>query len=142
MDFVEVVVEATGKTQSVPADWLDSPVLSVGLRKVETQELPPPPPVETPVGNPEVQTVLGESDTEPVFPALRSDFVGPDAQPEPPTERNTHAEIDHFALAHSISLGDAVDGTKTAKLAVINQALNPGGTESSTDTPATGDEEN
>jgi hypothetical protein len=88
-----------------------------------------------------VQTVLGESDTEPVFPVLRSDFVSPDGPVELPTERNTHAEIDHFALEHSVNLGDAIDGTKTEKLAAINQALNPGGTESSTETPATGDEE-
>jgi len=133
-DFVEVKVTATGKTQLVPADWLDSPVLGVGLEKVDSEPAPPPPPEPGPSTS-VVQTVIGEADDQPIIPMYRSDFVDPSAPLDTPTEKNSHAEIDAFVVANHLDLGDAADGTKADKVAAINEALN-------NETPATGDEEN
>jgi hypothetical protein len=146
MEFVDVIVVATGREAQVPADWLDSPGIGGQFKRVDPQA--PPPPTEEPPssGNPDVQTVFGDEDTEPIRPAFRSDFVDPDEADlgtplEFPTEQDTHAVIDAFADAWSIDLGDA--RTKAEKLAVIDEAFtNPDDTEPSTNTPANGDEEN
>lgn len=89
--FVEVLVEATGRTETVPAAWIDDPVLGRGISPVEAAPPPEPAAVE-------------------------------DAG-EPPTEANTHAEIDDYADRAHIDLGEAANGTKAEKVSAIAQAL-------------------
>lgn len=88
--FVEAVNTATGIEQPVPEDWLDDPILGIGLEKTVAQKV-----------------YDGEVDAEVVE--------------QPPTEKDTVAEIDDFAKRAQIDLGDAK--TKADKVAVILDAL-------------------
>lgn len=142
-EFVEVIVEATGRRETVPADWLDSPVLGVGIHLAPAAH--PTPVVELPpAGPPEVETVLGESDDLPIIPAAREAVLAARAEAAaavaagPPTEDDTHAVIDKFAEDNHIDLGTAK--TKAEKVDVITTHL-AGVTETSDEIPATGDKE-
>lgn len=142
-DFVEVIVEATGRRETVPADWLDNPVLKVGISLAPDAD-PNPAPVAPPEVPSEVQTVLGESDDLPIIPAVRDAVLAARAEAEaalgagPPTEDDSHKVIDQFAEDHGIDLGAAK--TKAEKVEVITTHLadvieTPG------EIPATGDKE-
>lgn len=140
-EFVEVIVEATGNRETVPADWLDSPVLGKGIHLAPAEEpnVMAPAPVSPPA---DVQLVAGTVDDLPIIPAVREAVLAARAaaaEAKPPTEDNTHDEIDEFADTAHIDLGGAK--TKAEKVAVIDAHLNPGGTEPSAETPAAGDEE-
>lgn len=141
-EFVEVIVEATDRRESVPADFLDNPVLSKGITLAPVAEAPAG---EVPAVQPpsEVQLVAGTQDDLPLIPAVREAVLAARAaaaEAKPPTEDNTHEQIDDFARTAHVDLGSAK--TKAQKVAVINAHLNPGGTESPAETPAAGEEEN
>lgn len=144
VEFVEVLVEATGRHEQVPADWIGHPVLGKGIKKVEPTSTPV---VEAPpTGEQEVQ-LTGPVDDLPIIPAAREAVLAAraaEAQGEVPTEDNTHDEIDAFASRAGIELGSAK--TKAEKVAVINAHLatttDTDGTESSDETPGAGEEEN
>lgn len=141
VDFVEVIVEATGRRETVPADYLDSPVLSKGIKLAPVDDTPPVE-VSPPAPPSEVQLVSGDVDDLPIIPAARDTVLAARAaaaEATPPTEDNTHEEIDKFAKDATIDFGSAK--TKAEKVAVINAHLNPSGTEPLAETPATGDEE-
>lgn len=142
-EFVEVIVEATGRRETVPADWLDSPVLGVGISLAPTDEAPAAV-VVAPAEASEVQTVLGESDDLPIIPAVREAVLAARAEAAaalaaaPPTEDDTHAVIDQFAEDHGIDLGAA--RTKAEKVEVITTHL-ADVIETPDEIPATGDKE-
>jgi hypothetical protein len=141
-NFVEVVVKATGRREIVPADWLDSPVLGQGISLAPQDDSPVEVPA-APAPPSEVQLVAGDVDDLPIIPAARDAVLAARAEAAktpPPTEDSTHDQIDTFAKNASVDLGSAK--TKAEKVAVINAHLNPGGTEPTDETPATGDEEN
>lgn len=140
-EFVNVIVEATGRIEQVPADWLDSPVLGKGIHLAPAEESSTEVPAPA-SPQPEVQLVAGTVDDLPIIPAAREAVLAARAaaaEAKPPTEDNTHEEIDAFADTAHIDLGGAK--TKAEKVAVIDAHLNPGGTEPSAETPAAGDEE-
>lgn len=52
--FVEAVAKATGRTQLIPAHWLDNPVLGAGFEPLKpATPAPAPAPVVAPVAQPE-----------------------------------------------------------------------------------------
>lgn len=144
-EFVEVIVEATGRRQTVPADWLDNPVLGAGISLAPTEATAPTPePVAPPTGPPEVQTVLGESDDLPASPAAREavlaarEAAAAAADAAPPTADDSHKVIDAFAESHGIDLGAAK--TKAEKVEVITTHLTDG-TPPADEDPDAGDKE-
>lgn len=146
MDFIEVIVTATGESTSVPRDWLDSPVLGKQFEKtvdqkirdgeLEPEKLPDPPTDKSTVKEIEayaektgidlgdaknkdeklavVTTALAASTPGTVTPQVP--FPNPDVQ---------------------LVYGD-VDTRPIIPALLQDQ----GDTPSSTETPATGDEEN
>lgn len=141
--FVEVIVEATGRRESVPSDWVGDPELGKGISLAPPVDTPTPPPAAPPTGAPDVQTVLGESDDLPIIPAAREAVLAARealASGAAPTEDDTVKVIDKFAADHDIDLGTA--RTKAEKVAVITAHLDTAGTEPADETAATADEEN
>jgi hypothetical protein len=124
-DFVEVYVEATGRTETVPSHWLDDEVLGKGIRAIRTGPAPDPVPPTAPESS-DVQTT-GPVDDLPIIPAVRDAVVATReaAQAdELPTETDTHAVIDAFAEKAGITFTDDVK-TRADKIAVITTHLNP-----------------
>jgi hypothetical protein len=142
-EFVEVLVVATGRLEMVPSDWLDDEVLGKTIRALPTPETPAPAPVEAPTGPPEVQTT-GPVEDLPLIPAVRDAVLAARAEAAealaagPPTEDDTHADIDAFAKKHDIDLGAAK--TKAEKVEAITTHLTDV-TAATDEHPATGDKE-
>ena len=140
VDFVAAVVKATGHVEMVPADWLDHPVLGTAY---EAAPDPAEVTVEPAEVVSEVQVDLSTQEDLPISPTAREAVLAAreaEASGAVPTEDDTHKVIDAFADRAGIELGEA--RTKAEKVAVISAHLNTGDTESSDETPATGDEEN
>lgn len=141
-EFVTARVKATGHEEQIPADWLGDPVLGTAYEAVEPDSSPVVVP-EPPAPPSDVQVDLSTQEDLPIYPAAREAVLAAreaEANGEVPTEDNTHDEINAFADRAKIDLGGAK--TKADKVAVINAHLSTDGTESSDETPATGDEEN
>jgi hypothetical protein len=142
-DFVEVLVTATGETTSVPRDWLDSP-LGAPFEKTVAQK----------VADGEVEAAqVAEPPTERDKVEVIDDFAanaGIDLG-EAKTKAEKVAAIE-AALAASSPVSAAVPTAPSnpdvqlvfgeASDAPLRMTTDQAGTEPSTETPATGDEEN
>jgi hypothetical protein len=139
--FVEVLVTATGQTQMVPADWVDHPVLGNGIEK-----LPDPfvvEQLEAPTENDTHAVIdafaqkagidLGEAKTRAEKVAVIDEVLAAAPSVHPEQEPVPAGNPDVQLVA-----GDEDDRS------LIPALLNPttADTESSDETPATGDEEN
>jgi hypothetical protein len=142
-DFVDVVVEATGRTETVPADWIGHPVLGVGITLVPVAAEP-----VDPAEAPTERNTVEEIDTSP--PTTASTWATPDegregrghqrgprrrAPPEPEPVPAGNPDVQTVA-------GQASTESPYPAVAAAADHLSTGGTEPSDETPAAGDEEN
>lgn len=141
--FVDVIVDATGARQQVPADFIGHPVLGKGITLAPADDVPPPPPA--PVEGPSDVQLTGPVEDLPLVPAVRDAVLAARAEAAaalaagPPTEDDKAAVIDKFAADHDIDLGAA--RTKAEKVEVINTHLAEVGTVPTDEIPATGEQE-
>jgi hypothetical protein len=139
--FVDVIVEATGRTESVPADWVGHPVLGVGITLVPVAA-DPVDPSEAPTERNTVEEIdtfadkhgidLGDAGTKAEKVAVINDALAAALPPAPPEVPAGNPDVQTAA-------GQA--STESPYPAVAQQHLSTAGTEPSDETPATGDEE-
>lgn len=138
--FVDVIVEATGRVESVPADWVGDPVLGRGISLVPV----PADPATAPTESDTVATIdafardhrieLGDAGTKAEKVAVINEALAVAQPPPPPEVPVGNPDVQTVA-------GQASTESPFPAVAA-QQNLNTAGTEPPDDTPATGDEEN
>lgn len=131
--FVDVVVEATGRTEMVPAEWVDDPVLGVGISPVPVASEPVDP-AEAPTERNTVEEIdtfaadhgidLGDAGTKAEKVAVINDAVAAVQPPEPPAtvgnpdvqtvagQASTESPYPAVAAAQDVSTDETTGGTE------------------------------
>jgi hypothetical protein len=142
--FVDVVVEATGRVETVPADWVGHPVLGVGITPVPVAAEPVDP-AEAPTERNTVAEIddfaagygidLGEASTKAEKVAVIDEALAAVAPPEPEPVPAGNPDVQTV-------FGQASDESPyPAVAAAQDHPTSPDGIEPSDETPAAGDEE-
>lgn len=151
-EFVEVVVKATGKTSTVPAEWVGHPVLGAGITPVEpepvvdVEEVGKPPTSKSTTAELEAYAEkagidLGEASTNPKRLQVIEDAIAASQAAEAEAAGDVDPVVDpdvqlvagdeHTAPLYGQVPDPAVDSTDTTS---------PDGTESSDENPPSGEE--
>jgi hypothetical protein len=142
--FVDVVVEATGRVETVPADWVGHPVLGVGITPVPVAAEPVDP-AEAPTERNTVTEIddfaaehgidLGEANTKAEKVAVIDQALAAATPPEAEPAVTGNPDV-------QTAFGQASDESPYPVVAAAqNHHTSPDGIEPSDETPAAGDEE-